>query len=295
MKKEQFHVICSDGVRLNGILLIPEIPKAVIQFNCGTGAKKEVYLPLLTYLAEHNYACCLWDYRGSGDSAPSTLKGCDYAYSDYGIKDMPAIKDYLNKRFGDMPFFIVAHSAGGQQIGFMNNLDNIRGVVNIAVSAGYYPNMPWKYRLKAYTYFYLFTPISVLFTGYVNGKKLGFMEDLPKNVVYQWRAWCAKPDYFFDKKFLEKTIPTGNFKNFNFPIHVFWTADDNISNQKNTENFWKHIHSNKGINFERITPDQFSLKRIGHFGFFKRAMKDKFWGSVVRTLDTFFKASNDLT
>jgi len=285
MRKEHFEAVCDDGVRIKGILLIPNKPKAVLQFNCGTGAKMEVYRSFLTYLAENGYLCCLWDYRGSGDSSTENLGKCDFTFSDYGIKDMPAIKRFLTTKYPDLPFVIVAHSAGGQQIGFMKDLDNIKGVINFAVSAGYYPNMPFSYRIKAYFYFYVFAPISVLLTGYVKAKQFGLMENLPKNVVYEWRDWLEKEDYLFDKKFYGKTVPTGHFKNYTFPIHTYWTIDDTISNEKNTKAFWKHIKGEREIAFTKMTPDEFGLRKIGHFGFFKRIMKDRLWKDVIFKLD----------
>lgn len=290
MKTESFETLCDDGVLLKGILLIPSNPKAIVQFNCGTGTKKEVYLSFLTYLSENDYLCCLWDYRGSGDSSAQNLGKCDYTFSDYGVKDMPTIKRFLVERFPNLPLILVAHSAGGQQIGFMNDLNNIKGVVNFAVSSGYYPNMPFKYRMKAYFYFYIFAPISAWFTGYVKAKKFGLMEDLPKKVVFEWRDWLEKENYFFDKKFYGKTVPTGHFKNYPFPLHTYWAVDDTISNEKNTQAFWGNIKSEKGITFSKLVPQEFGLKSIDHFGFFKRVMKNKLWNDVVNRLDNLIKA-----
>ncbi|MFS4470300.1 alpha/beta fold hydrolase [Chryseobacterium sp. T20] len=287
MKTENFETICDDGVKLKGILLIPDHPKAVVQFNCGTGTKKEFYLSFLTYLAENDFLCCLWDYRGSGDSFSRNLKTCEFTFSDYGVKDMPAIKDFLNKKFPDLPFMIVGHSAGGQQIGFMKNLDNVKGMINFAVSAGYYMNMPFSYRMKAYFYFYMFAPISVLMTGYVKAKTFGLMENLPKNVVYEWRNWLEKKDYFFDAQFYGTTVPIGHFKNYTFPIHLFWTTDDTISSQKNTETYWQHIDSKEDITFTKLIPSELGLKKIDHFGFFKKNMKDRLWIHVVDKLNHF--------
>jgi predicted alpha/beta hydrolase len=284
---ENFQTQCSDDVVLKGVLLIPDNPKAVIQFNCGTATKKEFYLPFLQYLAEHNYLCCLWDYRGSGESAPDNLKYCDYTFSDYGIKDMPTIKTYLNNRFPDLPFLFFNHSVGGQQIGFMNNLENVLGAVNFAVSVGYLPNMPLGYRLQSNYFFHIFTPLSILFTGYLRAKKFGYMEDLPRNVINEWKAWCLKRDYFFDSKFYGKTVPEGNFKKYDFPIHTFWTVDDNISNEKNTKNFWKHIASTKEISFSKLVPSEIHEKSIGHFGFFKKNMKDKLWILALAQLEKY--------
>ncbi len=288
MRTENFETACQDGIILKGKLLIPDNPKAVIQFNCGTGANKNVYHSFLNFLAENGYLCCLWDYRGSGGSSAGHLSKCSFTFRDYGTKDMPAIKAFLHQKFPDLPFIIVAHSAGGQQIGFMDDLSKVQGILNFAVSSGYYPNMPLGYRIKAYFYFYVFTPISVWLTGYVKARPFGLMENLPKNVVYEWRDWLEKEDYFFDEKFYRKTVPQGQFKSFKCPIHTYWTIDDTISNEKNIKAFWRHISSEKEISFTKLIPSKFRLKKIDHFGFFKRVMKDKLWNDVLTRLDNLY-------
>ncbi|MCB9034913.1 MAG: alpha/beta hydrolase [Chitinophagales bacterium] len=283
MTQENFEVICNDGVPLNGTLLVPKNPKAVIQFNCGTATPTKFYLPFLTFLAENGYLCCLWNYRGSNPN--DNLKNCDYTYSDYGQKDMPAIKKYLQNKFPTLPFIFMGHSAGGQQIGFIEDLSNVAGVINIAVSTGYYPNMPLPYRLKAYFFFYVFSPISVLKNGFVNAKPFGFMENLPKKVVFEWRDWLEKDNYFFDKKFYGKTVPIGHYQNFDFPIHTYYAVDDTISNTKNTQSFWRNVKSKKAITFSELKPSDFGLKKIDHFGYFKKSMKDTLWVDIVKRLD----------
>lgn len=282
IRKENFEALCEDGIKLNGILLIPDRPKALIQFNCGTATKKEFYLPFLTYLADNDYLCCLWNYRGSENY---NLKGCNFRFADYGTKDMPVIKSYLEKRFPELPFLFVGHSAGGQQIGFINDLGNVKGNINIAVSSGYYANMPLGYRIKAYFFFYIFSPISSFLNGYVKAKPYGLMENLPKKVVFEWRNWLEKEDYFFDQKFYGTTIPKGHFKNFKFPIHVYYSTDDTISNTKNIKAFWRNIKSEQGIKFTKLTPEEFGLKKIDHFGYFKKNMKDKLWTDILKQLD----------
>lgn len=288
METQTFEVPCTDGVKLNGKLFIPAQPKAVIQFNCGTATPMKFYVPFIEYLTENDYLCCLWNYRGSEQS--NELKGCDYRYLDYGTKDMPAIKNFLNNKFPELPLIIIGHSTGGQQIGFMENLDNVKGNINFATSAGYYPNMPFGYRMKAYFFFYFFSPVSAWLNGYVKAKPYGLMENLPKKVVYEWRAWCAKKDYFFDRKFYGKTIPEGHFKDFKFPIHVYYSTDDTISNRRNTKNYWEHVKSEQGITFTEMIPNEFGLKKINHFGYFKKRMKEKLWSDVLKRLDNLIKS-----
>ncbi len=292
IKQESFEVTCSDGVVLKGMLLIPNSPKAVVQFNGGTATKKEFYLSFLHFLAEHGYLCCLWDYRGNGESRPQSLKNCEYLFQEYGTKDMPAIKAYLTTRFPDMPFLFFGHSTGGQQIGFMNNLDHVHGMVNVAVSTGYLPHMPLGYKILSYYFFYVFTPISIWLTGYLSAKKFGYMEDLPRNVVNEWKVWCSKRNYFFDESLFGKTVPTGNFHQLNFPIHTFWTVDDTISNERNTNDFWKHIQSSKPISFTKLVPSDLGVKSIGHFGFFKKSMKTNLWNQALEKLNEFLPSTS---
>lgn len=285
--KENFKVKCHDHVELKGLLIIPPEPKAAIQFNGGTGARKEFYLPFLEYLASNGYACCLWDYRGSGDSTKGDLNKCDFTFSDYGIKDMPAIKRYVESRFPNLPLLLFVHSAGGQQIGLMENLEGYKGMVGVSVSVGYAPHMPIWYRIQIYYFFYLFAPLSILFTGFVKAKSFGHMEDLPKNVAMEWRDWCEKPSYLFDKRFLGKSIPEGHYKNIPFPIHIFWATDDPISNKKSIPAFWSNVKSEAGITFTELSPTVYKENTIGHFGFFKKRAATKLWPLGLEKLEQF--------
>ncbi len=290
IKREPISVKCDDGVILKGMLLIPENIRAVIQFNGGTALRKEYYLPFLDFLAGHGYLCCLWDYRGSGESAPATLKRCDYTFSDYGVKDMPAIKQYLLARFPDLPFLIVAHSVGGQQIGFMKDLSGIKGMVTFAVSTGYFGHMPWRFRLLSAYFFYLFAPLSIALTGYMASKRFNYMEDLPRNVVREWRSWCWKKDYFFNRKFMGKTVPEGTFQQYDFPVHAFWTTDDSIANKGSVPQYWKNVKSSKGITIQKVTPAQLKARKIDHMGFFKKSFRNTIWKETVEKLDSYLSA-----
>ncbi|MCI5054781.1 MAG: alpha/beta hydrolase [Flavobacteriales bacterium] len=285
MKTESFQTKTSDGVTLRGKLFIPEKPKAIVQFNCGTAAKKEFYQPFLEYLSHNGYLCCLWDYRDSGTSAPSTLKDCAYKFSDYGLLDMPAIKTFLEKQYPDLPLLLFGHSAGGQQVGLMPNLKGYKGMVGFAVSTGYLPHMPLGYKLQSFYFLNIFSPISKLFYGYVAAKRFGIMEDLPWPVLKEWRSWCGKPNYLFHPQFYGNTIPEGHYKNMPFPIHIFWATDDPISNERSVPGFWNNVKSSFNISFEKISPEEIQVKSIGHFGFFKKKMKDKLWPKGLKKLD----------
>lgn len=188
MNQTSVKVTCEDGVQLSAILFRPENPKAAVMINGATATPKEFYFAFAEYLVENNYAAICYDYRGVCSSQPPTgLKGCEYEYIDWGMKDMPAVMDYLDASFPDIPKFIVGHSVGGQKFGFMPNHKKVSGMVTFASSSGYWKWMPFAYRLQTHFFFEIVRPITHLLYGYTAVKKLGLMEDLPKNVTNAWR------------------------------------------------------------------------------------------------------------
>jgi predicted alpha/beta hydrolase len=283
-QSEKLHITCADGVTLAAILCLPNEPKAALMLSGGTGFKKEFYLPIAHFLAEHGFATVVYDYRGTCESAPATMRHCDYSYLDYGQQDMPAVLNYLETRFPALPKLIFGHSVGGQKVGLMPNLHLVKGMVCFATSVGYLPYMPWSYRLKSYYFFYLFAPISIALWGYVAAKRFKIMEDLPGRIVMQWRAWCGKPDHYFDPKFYGKTVPIGAYEQIPFPIHVFWASDDPISNARSVPRFWKHVKSQVGIGFTRWRPEDWNVKKIEHHGLFRPGFKASLWLEILGAL-----------
>jgi predicted alpha/beta hydrolase len=286
-KMEKLQITTLDGQQLMAALKMPETtPKAVVQINMGTAARKEFYFSFVEFLAKNGYVACVFDYRGTGFNAEQ-LKNCNYEYIDYGLQDIPAVFDYLCERFPDLPKFIVGHSAGGQQIGYLPNLERVSGMVCCAVSVGYWGFMPWSYRIQTHFYFDILRPISLALFGYMKTKKLLGLENLPPRVVNTWRDWCSVPDWYFNERFYGKTVPIGRYKDIPFAIKIYSSTDDPISHEKSTKAFWRHVSSTKSIDIEVISPSDVGAKEIGHFGFFRKQFKDTIWQKILDDLNKF--------
>ena len=291
MNQTKIKIKCSDGVELAAILLVPnDTPKAVVQINSATATPKEYYLNFAQFLVENGFVVCIFDYRGVCESTPKGgLRGCKYDYMMWGQLDMPAVLDYLDGQFPNLPKLITAHSVGGQEVGLMPNHHKIKGMVTFATSVGYWNFMPLGYRLQTHFFFQIFTPISNFLFGYVAAKKIGLMEDLPKQIVLDWRNWCSVPEYFFNEKYYANSAQKGFFKDLIFPIQVYWTTDDPISNARSIPMFWKHVKSSGGIKIDCIKPADIGEKTIGHFGFFRRKFKESLWQIALKDLENFIK------
>lgn len=276
----------ADGYLLKGQVISAKHPKAAVLLNPGTATKTSFYLPFAQYLAEQGYNVLLWNYRGFCESRTQSLKNSDIQFSDIGLKDIPAAINKAKELFADLPLYCVGHSAGGQQIGFAGNCNELKGMVAIAVSTGYYGSMPIAYRLQAYLFFKIIAPISTAIFGYVRSEKLNLMEDLPPELARQWGRFCAQKDFFFAQEFSRENPALATYRTLDFPVHVFTASDDEISTPENTKDLWKHIKSTQSIEFTCYNAEEMPKKSVGHFGYFRKT-NQKIWQDVVEKLDGF--------
>ncbi|MCP5468839.1 MAG: alpha/beta hydrolase [Deltaproteobacteria bacterium] len=283
-KAKKVKIKTKDNILLQGEILSGPNPKAVVLINPATATKTSYYKEFAKYLVENGFAVFLWNYRGICISKSETLAGSQYKFSDIGKYDVPAAIDKVSSLFPNLPLLCIGHSAGGQQFGFTDQHKKLQILIAVASSSGYFYQMPFAYRLKALFFFKIFAPISNLFFGYVAASKFKFMEDLPTSFVKEWNQWCSEKELFFSPKYYNNLLPQDAYKNFNFAIHVMTADDDEISTPKNIENFWKNIHSKKGIVFTRYSACNFPNKKIGHFGYFKKSSK-RIWEDILKLLN----------
>lgn len=110
------------------------------------------------------------------------------------------------------------------------------------------------------------------------------MMDLPGPLVKEWGNWCMEKELIFSPKYSKDLISKNTYKDFNFPIHVIVADDDEICTARNMKNFWKHVESPKGIQFEVYKANEFSRKKLGHFGYYKKG-SERIWRDIVSVLE----------
>lgn len=274
-----------DGVLLKGYWFEAKAPKGAVLVNPGTATQTLFYKRFCEFLVAHGYHVMLWNYRGFCESKAGSLKGQNYLFSDIGRYDIPAAIDEIQSRTpGHLPIFCVGHSAGGQQFGFAHNAHVIKGLVTAGTSAGYFPDMPLSYRIKAYFFFRCFAPVSQWLTGYVAAKRFGFMEDITGALAKEWNGWCSERHLFFADKYYGKTVSEGHYKALPMPVHVISACDDEISTPNNINNFWQHVRSQFGITFKQYSASASPEKKIGHFGYFRRT-NTHIWQDILQQIE----------
>lgn len=268
-----------DGFLLGATLVEPsgEV-KGCIQINSATGARKEIYLNLARYLAENGWAVLLFDYRGIGESKPKTLKGFHAHCHDWGYKDMAAALDWLDAKFPTYPKFVIGHSAGGQQLGFMDNHRKISKAFLVSASIGYWKLLASPYRYFTLLVWFVLRPITNTLAGYTAASWFGLGEDLPKGVANEWKRWCMRRNYYGD--FLGKELSPVFFDDIRFPIHFIYPEDDTIATFASVQGL-QAFYKSADITTEEIQLKEYGLQKMGHFGFFSRASRNSMWPKVL--------------
>ncbi len=115
LQKKQLEIISrQDGLRLDGLLLMPQNPKAVLQVSHGMCEHKERYIPFMEFMARAGYACVIHDHRGHGKSIRNP-EDLGYFYENGGealVEDLYQVTEEIKGQFPGKPYFLFGHSMG---------------------------------------------------------------------------------------------------------------------------------------------------------------------------------------
>jgi predicted alpha/beta hydrolase len=101
-KSQPIRIQTIDNFELSATLFKSNsVPKGVITINAGTCIKRQFYFRLAAYLSKKNYDVLTFDYRGVGDSRPSSLKGFESSIRDWASLDIKSVIDWMNKNYSN--------------------------------------------------------------------------------------------------------------------------------------------------------------------------------------------------
>lgn len=258
-----------DGYKLGAIYGTPvESGIGTVVISSATAVKKEFYLHFARYLIQHGYNVLLFDYRGVGESAPDELRTSTAYIHEWGTLDMNAVLNYLVDERGLSDIIWLGHSIGAQLTGFLTNTKHVKKVVAVNAAVGYWGYFPFPKKIVIWTLWYLISPVLVKIYGYGTMKKVGWGEDLPKNVLMEWRAWCMSKNYYMD--FLKKKFKTDKFYDFKVPFTFVYTSDDFIAAPSSIIK----------LQVKKYTPH-----KAGHIGIFRKKFETDLWISLVQIIE----------
>jgi predicted alpha/beta hydrolase len=266
----------TDGYPLHASVFVPEVPNGrTVVMGSAMGVLQQYYYNFSEYLRGLGFHVVVFDYRGVGLSAPKRMKGFEAHLHQWGELDIEAVLQYALHQLPTDTLLYSSHSVGGQVFGLAESSKHVQKVMMVASQSGYWNLWSGHHKARMWAISHIFLPGATAVAGYLPAKKLGLFEDVPKGVANQWASWIRHPEYIF-----RETRPTlENFKNITAPMRLISFSDDHFAPPRTVDNLATR-YSNGQVERINYTPQQFGIKELGHFNYFKRGFKEYFWADA---------------
>lgn len=259
----------------------PSVPNGDhIVIASATGVLQGYYKHFAAWMAGRGYHVTTFDYSGIGASRQGGLRRHPATATSWAEHDLTVVIEHVHKNYAPKRIIGLGHSIGGQFFGICKAQDKLSALVLIASQHGHFRNWDLPHRRRISFQWLVMIPTLTRVFGYFPGKRLGVMEDLPPGMVREWVKWGRSPGYLFDH------VPGARerYANLRVPL-LFWSFSDDhdLAPKRAAEELVKH-YVNCHVTHEHIRPEDFGMKAIGHFGFFKKGGEERLWPALVERL-----------
>lgn len=255
-----------------------------IVISSATGVLQRYYSKFALHFAVLGYTIYTFDYSGIGDSDANNLKENTCNLNDWAI-DQSKVLAFAKKENTAHNLTLVTHSIGGQLIGLNPNIKLADSIIMVCSQSGYWKLFNGFARFKMYTFWHVLIPVLTPLYGYFPAKHLGLFENIPKQVVYQWRKWGLHPEYFLS----EYNTNDLQFKNITCDVVSISFPEDAFASKASVD-WLTNRFSKATVNRQHIIPKDINTNTIGHFGFFKESFKNPLWSFTKHWIE-----KNDLS
>lgn len=261
-------IVTDDGALLLARFFHPNrAPRGAVLIAPAMGVGQGYYHPLADWLAGEGYVVATFDYRGIGLSRHQPLRGYDADLLDWAERDCGAVLDALERAAPGVPLYWVGHSLGGQILPFVPGHERLARAVTIASGSGYWRENAPPLRRRVAWFWFVIVPLAMRLFGYFPGRRIGLIGDIPHRVMTRWRRWCLDPDYAAGA---EGPAVRQQYAAVATPIVSLSFADDEFLSARNIEALHAQ-YAGAPRTMKRVAPGEAGVRRIGHFGFFRRS------------------------
>ena len=272
--KKDINVTTADHFQLDATFYFSsetEKSAPVILICSATGVKRRYYAEYARYLVGEGFSVITFDYRGIGDSRPSTLNKFQAFMHEWGEKDIDAMIGWIEQNYPGRKIFAVVHSVGGQVLGLAEKSTHLAAVLMIGCQSGYWRFWPFPLNYGILFLWYVLIPVLSGLLSYFPSRLFGMGESLPAGVAMEWAAWGRQPTYV-----LSKTHPPKYFTGIHAPVLAINFSDDSFAPKRAAEEILT-FYKNARIEHRYVKPADVHVKSIGHFGFFRSKFKERLW------------------
>lgn len=250
-------------------------PRAGLVIAPAMAVPQSFYAEFAAFLAGQGIRVWTFDYRGIGESWQGPMRRCTADISDWITRDYDAVVRHAAATLDGAPLFALGHSLGGQATPLLPSADRLSGLVNIAVGSGATRHNQPKVRRSAPLLWYVLGPTLCPTFGYFPGSRIGLLGDIPRRAFYQWRRWCLTPDYILSGEPGAREA----YARARYPVLGLTFTDDELLHESGSR-LLHDAYTGAPVDYRELSPRQFGLDRIGHFGFFRRSQEKILWPLV---------------
>lgn len=250
-------------------------PSAGIVIATAMAVAQSYYADFAAYLASQGHRVWTFDYRGMGESRNGSMRGCKADISDWVTKDFDSVVQHASDQMQDLPLFVIGHSLGGQTTPLLPSVKRISGLINVAVGSGTMRHNQPKVRRNAPFLWYFLAPVLSPLFGYYPGSLVGVIGDVPTRAMFQWRRWCLTPEYLLSGEPGAREA----YAQASYPVLALTIGDDELLLESGSR-MLHDAYVNTEVDYRVLEPQELTLRRIGHFGFFKSSVGAALWPMV---------------
>ena len=252
----------------------PGAVKASVVIAPAMAISQGFYTVFAKWLAGQGFASWTFDYRGTGESLRGGKRGAPGTLDDWCTKDYEAALQAAHALHPQRPLFALGHSFGGQCAPLLPSRRLLSGLVNIAVGSGAMRHNPPRIRRQAPLLWYLLVPVLCPLFGYFPGARIGVIGDLPTGAVKQWRRWCLDRDYLLGAEPRARQAYAAS----EYEVLGLTFPDDELLLEAGSKML--HAAYCRPVDYRVLSPNDFGLAKIGHFGFFRPQSEAALWPLV---------------
>lgn len=282
LNRSDGEIECNDGLKLTGTFHIPEHPPtAVVVIANALGVPRRFYEKFSDFLAENGFATLTFDYRGSGDSLDRCYGVKDFDLSQWGKQDIDAALETAGKRFPGLPLHFLGHSCGGQLLGLAPGSAKLASIVLVAAAMPQTRYWAFPGNLGLWLLWRLVVPLVAAGREFFPARalKLG-SGDLPAGVLRQWARWAMADGYLFSSA---AGNDTSRYAALRAPLLCVRATDDAYAPPAAVGAMQERYSGCEQLEWV-LDPSRMNQRSIGHFGYFKPAMKTGLWCDLVKWL-----------
>ena len=277
---EPVQIECTDGVRLGGHLWrgAEARTEATVIVNAATGVRASHYGRYAAFLAAHGFDAITYDYRGIGGSRGIGVRKCGARWSDWGTLDFDAVVRFARERRPDLPVFVVGHSVGGALPGLAESAVHVRRILSVGGQFGHWPDYaPWQ-RRRLFWKWHVAMPLLTAACGYFPGSRLGWLEDLPAGVAFEWAFQRGAIERNHPRRMRAEVLR--RFASVTAQVLAVGMSDDPYATPAALRRTLSNYQGSR-IEAVMLSPSDVGQEEVGHFGLFHDRHASGFWLDTI--------------